>query len=98
MGIAPMSKIDNSKSSTSLVCFFPDKIGVQQHAVRNKQNLHMSFSEFFHFVRLKNRAEQFSCLTPRSAYEKSAVRWLKPKLKQEQNLQMLAQMKPAPLI
>ena len=27
MGIAPMSKIDNPKSSTSLVYFIPDKSG-----------------------------------------------------------------------
>lgn len=76
MGIAPMSKIDNPKSSTSLVCFFPDKIGVQQHAVRNKQNLHMSFPEIFRFMRPENRRKLFSCLAPRSAYEKLAVRWL----------------------
>ena len=77
MGIAPMSKIDNPKSSTSLVCFMLSEENYDNIRVGNKQNLQVPFPDLFRIARPENRAELFSCLTPRSAYEKSAVRWLR---------------------
>lgn len=55
MGIAPMSKIDNPKSSTSLVCFNL----VRAHIVRSRQNLYMSFPEVVYFRRPENRPKLF---------------------------------------
>ena len=77
MGIAPMSKIDDPKSSTSLVYFILAEARYENYVVGNKQNPHIPFSELVRSLRPKNRRKLFSCLTPRSAYEKSAVRWLR---------------------
>lgn len=75
--IALASKIDNPKSSTSLVCLVSPQGREQYSEVLNKQNLQILFPEIFHAMRPENRMVLFSCLTPSSAYEKSAVRWLR---------------------
>ena len=74
--IALASKIDNSKSSTSLVYFILLK-QIRKQVVGNKQNPHVPFSDLFRNISPKNLIKLFSCLTPSSVYEKSTVRWLR---------------------
>lgn len=60
MGIAPMSIIDNPKSSTSLVYFNVACAAYAHNEVGNKQNLHLAFPELFRQERLKNHSKLFS--------------------------------------
>lgn len=76
MGIAPMSKIDNPKSSTSLVYLTLPKRQIRRFGVGDKQNLQMPFSELFHVKSPKNQITLSSNLTPSSIREKQIVRWL----------------------